>query len=116
VTSARPDARGCEPSEGAPRATARADEEIAGLARDLLEWRRARAIRIVDVLAGENGSRPGLPREEAADLVFALGGPEVYHLLVRIRGWSPERFEAHLADLLGRLVPDLLGQARPGLQ
>jgi AcrR family transcriptional regulator len=81
-----------------------ADEEIASLARDLLEWRRGTAARIVDVLAGEEGLRPGLSRQEAADLLFALGGPEVYHLLVEIRGWSPEQFDAHLAQLLGRLI------------
>jgi AcrR family transcriptional regulator len=93
-----------EPFERVVREGARADEEIAGLARDLLQWRRANAMRIVDVLAGQDGLRPGLSREEAADLVFALGGPEVYHLLVGIRGWSPEQFDAHLADLLGRLI------------
>ena len=97
-----------DPFERVVREGARADEEIAGLARDLLEWRRATAIRIVDVLAGEDGLRPGLSREEAADLVLALGGPEVYHLLVGIRGWSPQQFDAHLADLLGRLIPDPL--------
>jgi AcrR family transcriptional regulator len=97
-----------DPFEQVVREGARADEEIAGLARDLLEWRRANATRIVDVLAGEDGLRPGLSREKAADLVLALGGPEVYHLLVRIRGWSPEQFDAHLADLLGRLIPDPL--------
>ncbi|WP_330256879.1 TetR/AcrR family transcriptional regulator [Nocardia sp. NBC_00565] len=97
-----------EPFERVVREGARADEEIAGLARDLLEWRRATAVRVVDVLAGQDGLRPDLSREEAADLVFALAGPEVHHLLVQIRGWSPQQFDAHLADLLGRLIPDLL--------
>jgi AcrR family transcriptional regulator len=92
------------PFERVVREGAAADEEIAGLARDLLEWRRLTTARVVDVLAGEDGLRPGLTREEAADLVFALGGPEVHHLLVEIRGWSPEQFEAHLADLLDRLI------------
>jgi AcrR family transcriptional regulator len=97
-----------EPLERVVREGARADEEIAGLARDLLRWRRASVVRIVDLLAGEDGLRSGVTREEAADLLFALGGPEVYHLLVGIRGWSPERFDAHLTDLLGRLIPDQL--------
>jgi AcrR family transcriptional regulator len=97
-----------EPFERVVREGARADEEIASLAGDLLEWRRASAVRVVDILAGQDGLRPGLSREEAADLVFALGGPEVHHLLVGIRGWSPQQFDAHLADLLGRLIPDRL--------
>jgi AcrR family transcriptional regulator len=92
------------PFERVVRQGADADEEIAGLACDLLEWRRATTARIVDVLAGEDGLRPGLTREEAADLLFALGGPEVHHLLVEIRGWSQQRFDAHIADLLGRLI------------
>lgn len=92
------------PLERVVREGAGADEEIAGLGHDLLEWRWASNARMVDVLAGEDGLRPGLTREEAADLLFALGGPEVHHLLVEVRGWSPERFDAHLADLLGRLI------------
>ena len=97
-----------DPFERVVREGARADEEIAGLARDVFEWRRGMATRIVDVLAGADGLRPGLSREEAADLVLALAGPEVYHLLVGIRGWSAQQFDAHLADLLGRLIPDPL--------
>jgi len=92
------------PFERVVREGAGADEEIAGLARDMLEWRRTSAARAVDVLAGAEGLRPGLTREDAADLLFALGGPEVHHLLVTVRGWSPDRFEAHLADLLDRLT------------
>ena len=97
-----------DPFERVVREGARADEEVAGLARDLLEWRHGMATRIVDVLAGADGLRPGISREQAADRVLALGGPEVYHLLVGIRGWSPALFDAHLADLLGRLIPDPL--------
>jgi AcrR family transcriptional regulator len=92
------------PLERVVREGAGADEEIADLARDLLKWRWSTTARMVDVLAGDDGLRPGLTREEAADLLFALGGPEVHHLLVEIRGWSPEQFDAHIADLLGRLI------------
>jgi AcrR family transcriptional regulator len=92
------------PLERVVREAAGADAEIAGLARDLLEWRRAGSAKIVDVLAGSDGLRRGVSRAEAADLVFALGGPEVYHLLVEVRGWSRRRFEAHYADLLDRLI------------
>ena len=92
------------PLERVVREAAGADEEIAGLARDLLEWRRAGAARIVDMLAGREGLRRGVSPAEAADLLFALGGPEVYHLLVEVRGWSVKQFEAHYADLLGRLI------------
>lgn len=92
------------PFERVVREAAGADEEIAGLARDLLAWRRATTARLVDVLAGEDGLRPGLGREEAADLLFALAGPEVHHLLVEVRGWSPEQYGAHLTALVDRLI------------
>jgi hypothetical protein len=49
-----------EPFGRVVREGAGVDEEIAGLARDLLEWRRAMASRIVEVLAGHDGLRPGL--------------------------------------------------------
>jgi hypothetical protein len=69
------------------------------------------------VLAGEEGLRPGLSREEAADVVFALGGPEVHHLLVGVRGWPPQQFDAHLVQLLGRLIDSPKGtQKRKDVQ
>jgi hypothetical protein len=35
------------------------------------------------------GLRPGLSRERAIDLVWAIASPEMYDLLVLQRGWSP---------------------------
>lgn len=92
------------PFERVVREAAGADEEIASLARDLLTWRRATTARLVDVLAGEDGLRPGLGREEAADLLFALAGPEVHYLLVEVRGWSPKQYGAHLTALVDGLI------------
>jgi AcrR family transcriptional regulator len=48
--------------------------------------------------------REGLSREAAADVLFAVGSPEVYRLLVVDRAWSPARFERWYADTLGRLL------------
>ncbi len=36
---------------------------------------------------------PGLTAEAATDMIWALGGPDVFRLLVVERGWSRERFE-----------------------
>jgi AcrR family transcriptional regulator len=44
-----------EPFERVVREGARADDEIAGLARDLLDWRRGATTWNVEVLAGEDG-------------------------------------------------------------
>jgi AcrR family transcriptional regulator len=90
------------PFERVVREAAGADEEVAGLARDLLEWRRAADAVLVETLAGGEGLT--VSREEAADLLFVYGGPEVYSLLVDVRGWSIQQFEAHLAAQVERLI------------
>lgn len=45
--------------------------------------------------------RDGISQEEASDLTWALSGPESYTLLVRRRGWSPDRWE-HRTALVAR--------------
>jgi AcrR family transcriptional regulator len=56
-------------------------------------------------LAGRDGLR--LPVQEAADVIHALWSPELYTILVRELGWSPERYEEWMADTLERtLLPD----------
>jgi AcrR family transcriptional regulator len=48
--------------------------------------------------------RPGLSRDAAGDVLFAVGSPEVYRLLVNDRAWSPLRFERWYAGTLERLL------------
>lgn len=91
------------PYERLVREAARADEEIAGLACDLLRWRRAASAVVVKTLAGEEGLSVSL--DDAADYLFAFAGPEVYSLLVDNRGWSVKKFEGHLTALVQRLLP-----------
>ncbi|MER7012477.1 helix-turn-helix domain-containing protein [Saccharopolyspora sp. NPDC000359] len=57
-------------------------------------------------LVTKPGARPGLDADEAADILFALLSPELYLLLVRDRGWAPERWERWVC---GTLRPQLLG-------
>jgi AcrR family transcriptional regulator len=90
------------PLERVVQEAAGADEEVAGLRRDLLEWRRAAIGQLMESLTGREGL--SLSRDKAADLLFALGGPEVYSLLVDVRDWTPEQFRAHLADLVERFI------------
>jgi AcrR family transcriptional regulator len=86
------------------RAAADSDPRIAAL------WERTKAQRfagqreLVRVLIGGNSLRAGLTARAAADIVFAVGSPETYRLLVIDRGWSPTRFERWYADTLARLV------------
>jgi hypothetical protein len=49
--------------------------------------------------------------ETAADILYALGSPETYRLLVVDRGWSASRFEHWYGETLACL---LLDRVRPG--
>jgi AcrR family transcriptional regulator len=83
---------------------AAADPEIAAL------WERNKAQRfagqsqLLRVLAERDSLRQGLTAQTAADILFAIGSPEMYRLLVGDRGWSPERFERWYAESLTRLL------------
>jgi AcrR family transcriptional regulator len=89
------------------RTAAATDPEIAILWHDieakLLRVQRA----IVDQLDETNSLAPGLTARDAADVLWTLNHPTVWHLLVHERRWSPTRYETWLHDavclhLLGR--------------
>ena len=85
---------------------ARSDEEAAALLAEIARQRQEGQRRIARSLARSRALRPGLRERDAADIIHALASPEVYGLLVIDRGWSAERYEDWLRDLL---VDQLLG-------
>ena len=80
------------------------DPEIRALSDEMRRQRREGQARLLALVAGADGLRPGLEPEEAADILYAIASPETYRLLVEQRGWSPERFEAWLAETEERLL------------
>jgi hypothetical protein len=58
--------------------------------------------RFARLLADRGVLRPGLSAEEARDLLWTLNSLAVHDLLVRQRGWSPERYRDWLAAALAR--------------
>ena len=56
------------------------------------------------MVAGADGLRDGLNEDDAADILYSLGSPETYRLLVVDRDWSPARFERWYGDALARLL------------
>ena len=44
-------------------------------------------------LIAKPGARSGVSLEDAADVLFALLSPELYLVMVRDRGWAPDRWE-----------------------
>jgi AcrR family transcriptional regulator len=73
------------------------DAQQAGRHHDIAQF--------VDILAERGPLR--VDRETAIDVVWAIGGSEVWRALVVDRGWSVERYIAVMDDLLQRFgLPD----------
>jgi len=81
-----------------------ADPEAAALLDDLTRQRREGQLALVRSIA--TALKPGLGKRVAADIVHAIASPEVHHLLVVDRDWTPDRYERWLADTLAaQLLP-----------
>ena len=89
------------------REASSADPEVASLTRRYEQQRFEGQRTLLRIVAPRGTLRPGLSAAAAADILYAVGSPESYRLLVRDRGWSPARFERWYADTLIRLLlPD----------
>ena len=95
------------------RGAAAADPDIAVL------WERGKAQRfagqckLLRIAMGEPGPHERMGFETAVDILYSLGSPETYRLLVVDRAWSGPRFEQWYGETLERLFldpvrPDLL--------
>jgi len=62
------------------------------------QQRFARLTELIGELEGKKALNPALSTETATEILWALSSPEMYRLLVRERGWTPQRFERWLAD------------------
>ena len=82
------------------------DPELAELWAQIEKERLGGMGRFARLLADRGVLRPGLSAEEARDLLWTLNSLAVHDLLVRQRGWSPERYRDWLAAALAReLLP-----------
>lgn len=77
---------------------ARADPTMAKVWASVLKERDFAISHLVESLA--SSLAPDLDPKTAVDLIWAVERPEVYRELVITRGWSPERYEAWLAETL----------------
>jgi AcrR family transcriptional regulator len=66
---------------------------------------------IAPVLAANGALRPDLSAEQAADIIYGLTTPDIYENLVQHRGWTRERFELWLTDVLCATVLVDAGEA-----
>lgn len=82
------------------------DPDAAALLADLTRQRQQGQAQVARSLARAGALRPKLRERDAADIIHALTLPEVYRLLVCDRGWSPQRYEQWLTDILiSQLLP-----------
>lgn len=91
---------------------AAADPAIAALAERSRKERYLGQRRLLEIVVGATGLREGLDPETAADVLYAIGSPETYRLLVVGRGWSGSRFERWYGETLARLLLPPAGNER----
>ena len=82
------------------RSAAPADAEIGALWQLIQSDFHANQRVIAQSLGEKDALRPGLDVEAATDILWALNLSNVWHGLVVERGWTPERFEQWLGDVL----------------
>jgi AcrR family transcriptional regulator len=76
--------------------------------REISDRRAANMRKLAEDLKAAGGVRPGLSIDEAADVIWATNGSELFVLLTVERGWSSDRYERWLADTWCRLLlPDI---------
>jgi AcrR family transcriptional regulator len=85
---------------------ASSETDAAAILDELTRQRQEGQGRVATALARAKALRTGLRARDAGDVIHALASPELYHLLVIDRAWSPERYERWLAEALaGQLLP-----------
>jgi hypothetical protein len=52
----------------------------------------------VTSLEAQGALRPGLGVDEAADILWTLNHPDLWHLLVGERGWTPQAWERWFSE------------------
>ena len=82
------------------------DADAAALLDTLTHQRQQGQRQIARSLARAGALRPGLRERDAADVIHALLSPELYRLLVIDRGWTSERYQPWLTEvLIDQLLP-----------
>jgi len=86
------------------RGAAAADPQVAALWELNKAQRFAGQRELLGVLTRGDNLREGLTKKIAADILFTIGSPETYRLLVTDRGWSGDRFERWYSETVAQLL------------
>jgi AcrR family transcriptional regulator len=82
------------------RGAASADPEVRQLWQEIRAERRRGGSNFVRLICQLGSLREGLEREAAADIVWILNDPGLYHQLVLEQAWSPADFCTWLAETM----------------
>jgi AcrR family transcriptional regulator len=74
--------------------------ELAKLEQQRERLRYEREESMITFLRDAGRLRPGLDHRTARDIFWMLTGGDVYRMLVRERGWSPQKYQDWLSDTL----------------
>ena len=84
--------------------------ELAKLEQQRERLRYEKEESMITFLREAGGLRSGLSHKTARDIFWMFTGGDVYRMLVRERGWSPQKYQDWLADTL---VHSLLTPPKP---
>ena len=76
--------------------------ELAKLEQQREHLRYEKEEGMINFLRDTEALRSGLSHRTARDIFWMLTGGDVYRMLVRERGWSPQKYQNWLADTLVR--------------
>jgi len=76
--------------------------ELAKLEQEREHLRYEKEEGMINFLRDAGALRPGLSHKTARDIFWLLTGGDVYRMLVRERGWSPQKYQNWLANTLVR--------------
>jgi AcrR family transcriptional regulator len=74
--------------------------EIAEFNKELEQHRYEAQNLVIQQLADQNYLRTDLDVEKARDIMWMFTGRDIYHMLVKQRGWSVQAYQSWLADTL----------------
>lgn len=78
--------------------------ELAKLEQQRERLRYEKEEGVIRLLRESGRLRPGLTDQPARDIFWVFTGGDVYRMLVRERGWSPQKYQHWLADTLIMLL------------
>ncbi len=78
--------------------------DLAAVWRQSHRQQLARQRELLSILEQKQALKPGLGLEAATETLWAISSPEVYRLLVREGGWTPQRYERWLAQSASMLL------------